>query len=598
MRQSKGGNILAKATLNKRFEDLFRSSDLMTEEQLEEALRAAEADDLEIHQQVVDMEMAEAAQVLELAQKEWGTETINLRDEEVADLDTDFVQRIFPEAMAFRVESLPFYQTEDTLFIAMVDPFDVFIINEIRVRMHSRYKIKPHLAFPKDIRNKLNDVYGRVEQKDELDAVFEDLAGEGDELETLSVEEEDDAEIDLESVAVEQAQQSFVVAAVTKMLFQAIREEASDIHIEPFPRESILRYRIDGDLEERSMPNHTWHNAIISRIKIMGSMNIAERRIPQDGRIPLRLGAKKYELRVSIIPTVFQKESVVMRILDKGGITRSLPELGFSDYNLKLFDDAIHKPYGLILVCGPTGSGKSTTLFAALNAINEPETKILTAENPVEYNLPGIVQVQTREEIGLTFASALRAFLRQDPDVIMVGEMRDLETAGIGIQAALTGHVVFSTIHTNDAPSSVTRLVNLGIDPFLIGDSILLVLAQRLPQTLCKNCKVPVEPTDDEIRLLEMNKVDTSNLQLMRGEGCSECNGKGMKGRMAIHEAMGMSNQIIEAVLKGGSGHEIAAVAMEHGMKSLRQDGLEKAARGMTTVEEIKKITQGGDADE
>ena len=321
-------------------------------------------------------------------------------------------------------------------------------------------------------------------------------------------------------------------------------------------------------------------------------MNIAERRIPQDGRIPLRLGNKKYELRVSIIPTVFG-ESLVMRILDKSGITRTLSDLGFSEGNLTLFEEAIHKPYGLILVSGPTGSGKSTTLFAALNAINSPDIKILTVENPVEYNLPGIIQIQTKEDIDppLTFASALRAFLRQDPDVIMVGEMRDQETAAIGIQAALTGHLVFSTIHTNDAPSSVTRLTNFKIDPFLIGDAVLLIISQRLPNTICKNCKVLIEPTDEQIKLFETYKIDTSNLQLSRGEGCNRCNGKGMRGRMAIHEVMAMNGAVREAVVKGASGYEIKGVAIDSGMKTLRQDGLAKAAQGLTTIDMILQMT-------
>jgi type IV pilus assembly protein PilB len=493
--------------------------------------------------------------------------------------------------MAFRIQSLPLSQTEETLFVAMVDPYDVFILNEIRVRVHSRYKLKSYLAFPKDIEYRLNQVYGKTNE-DAIESAFKDIADEeAKEIQSVSVIEEGEG-IDLETVALEQAQGSFVIGYVTKLIYQAIREEASDIHIEPFPRETILRYRVDGDLSDRPMSSKAWHNAIVSRIKIMASMNIAERRIPQDGRIPLRVGSKKYELRVSIIPTAFG-ESVVMRILDKSGITRTLSDLGFSKGNLALFEEAIHKPYGLILVCGPTGSGKSTTLFAALNAINSPDIKILTVENPVEYNLPGIIQVQTKEDIDppLTFASALRAFLRQDPDVIMVGEMRDQETAAIGIQAALTGHLVFSTIHTNDAPSSVTRLVNFGIDPFLIGDAVLLIISQRLPNTICKNCKVPVEPTEEQIKLFETYKIDTSNLQLSRGEGCNRCNGKGMKGRMAIHEVMAMNNTIREAILKGASGYEIKGVAIDNGMKTLRQDGLAKAARGLTTIDMILQMT-------
>ena len=584
---------MAKAPLNKRFEELFSSTNLINEEQLERAHAEAERDDEYLHQKVVDLRLAEVPQILELVKREWNIGTVDLHDEEASPTDPEFVKRIFPEAMAFRTEAVPFAKTEETLSIGMVNPFDVFIINEIRVRTRSNYKLIPYLAFPKDILSVLNDVYDR-DSSDALDTFFDDTdEEESEDLQGISVIEEEDSEIDLESAALEQAQQSFVVRAVYRLIVQAIREEASDIHIEPFPRQTILRYRIDGDLGDRPMPSKAWHNAIVSRIKIMASMNIAERRVPQDGRISLKLGKKKYELRVSIIPTVFG-ESVVMRILDKGGITRTLPELGFSERNFGLFETAIHKPYGLILVCGPTGSGKSTTLFAALNAINTPDMKILTVENPVEYNLAGIVQVQTKDDIEhpVSFVSVMRAFLRQDPDVIMVGEMRDQETTAIGIQAALTGHLVFSTIHTNDAPSSVTRLVNFGVDPFLIGDAVQLVIAQRLPHTICKTCKVPIEPTEQQLKILETHDIDVSNLQLCQGEGCDQCNGKGMKGRLAMHEIMRMEDAIVDMILKGASGFEIKQVAMENGMRSLRQDGLEKATAGITTIDEILKITQ------
>ncbi len=583
---------MAKAALNKRFEELLRLRNLITKEQLEKALLEAERDNEYLHQTIVDMRLAETSQVLEMAKLEWGIETIDLQDEDLNSLDADFVKRIFPEAMAFRIQSLPFNQTEDTLFVAMVDPFDVFIVNEIRVRIHARYKLKPYLAFPKDMEDKLNAVYGRTNEEAFDSFLEQDIAEEeAKELQSLKVIEEDE-EIDLGAAALEQAQQSFVVRAVNRLIFQAIREGASDIHIEPFPRATILRYRIDGDLYERPMPSKMWHNAIVSRIKIMARMNIAERRIPQDGRISLKFGQKRYELRVSIIPAIFG-ESVVMRILDKSGVTRSLSELGFSAENLALFETAIRRPYGLILVSGPTGSGKSTTLFAALNAINSPDKKILTVENPVEYNLPGIIQVQTKEDIQppVTFGAVLRAFLRQNPDVIMVGEMRDPETAGIGVQAALTGHLVFSTIHTNDAPSAVTRLTKFGVDSFLIADALLLVIAQRLPHTICKNCKVSVAPTNEQIQLFESYHVDTSNLQLSHGQGCSVCQGKGMKGRRAIHEVMAMNDAIRDMVLKGASGYEIKQAAIENSMKTLRQDGLEKVAQGITTLEEILKIT-------
>jgi type II secretory ATPase GspE/PulE/Tfp pilus assembly ATPase PilB-like protein len=319
----------------------------------------------------------------------------------------------------------------------------------------------------------------------------------------------------------------------------------------------------------------------------MAKVDIAERRKPQDGRISVGLGEKKYELRVSIIPTIYG-QSVVMRILDKSSTALPLSSLGFSQKNLELINTAINKPYGLILVSGPTGSGKSTTLFSALNSINSTEIKILTLENPVEYNLDGVVQVPTKEEIGLTFAYGLRAFLRQDSDVIMVGEIRDPETAGIAIQAALTGHLVLSTIHTNDAASCVTRLVNFKIDPFLITDAVQLLISQRLIRKICKECKAPVEPTDKEIELLNSYKVDTSNLQLYKGKGCPKCSGKGLKGRTGIHELLVLDGEIKELILKNASAYEIKDAAINNGMRTLLQDGLEKVAMGITTFEEVR----------
>ena len=498
--------------------------------------------------------------------------------------------KIIPEAMARRLFAIPISRTENTLAVAMADPFDLFALREIEIRTRSRFKVQPFLALPSDIEKKLDEIYVR-ESEEEIFSILQDIEDKKiKEIDQYAVDVEDELEIDLADAAKEEAQQSYIISLVYKIIVEAVQEYASDIHIEPFYRETALRYRIDGDLQYKQPIPKPLHNAVVSRIKIMAKANIAERRIPQDGRIGLKVGNRKIELRVSIIPTIFG-ESVVMRILDKGSAMMPLADLGFRPENLQLFETAIKKPFGLILVSGPTGSGKSTTLFSALNTIRSPDKKILTVENPVEYNIEGIVQVQTKEEIGLTFAGTLRAFLRQDPDVIMIGEMRDQETASIAIRAALTGHLVFSTIHTNDAPSCITRLIDFGIDSFLIADSVQLIIAQRLIHAICKNCKVPIEPTEEMIKLLESHRVDTSNLQLCKGKGCNVCN-DGLKGRTGIHELLVIDDEVRDLVIKDATAYEIKEAAMKNGMRALREDGFEKVARGITTFEEVMKRTQ------
>lgn len=571
-------------------EVILRKNRLVTEEELKKAIAKSEETGEYLHQVVVDMGFADRTKVLEVLATELGVKSIDLSNEE---LDPDLVMNTFPQAMEERNECIPVGKTEDTLIVAMADPYNPFALNEIKIRTQSRFKVQQLLALPRDIRKKLEEVYGKEKEDAFYKALMQDnipgLAEEEIEQDEDFVKERD--EIDLISSAVEEAQRAPVMRLVDGIIAQAIREEANDIHIEPYSKETKLRYRIDGILQPRQSPPRSLHNAIVSRIKIMAKVDIAERRKPQDGRISVSMGEKKYELRVSIIPTIYG-ESVVMRILDKSSTALPLSALGFSQKNLELINTAINKPYGLILVSGPTGSGKSTTLFSALNTIYSPEIKILTIENPVEYNLDGVVQVQTKEEIGLTFAFGLRAFLRQDPDVIMVGEIRDSETATIAIQAALTGHLVLSTIHTNDAPSCVTRLAQFGIDPFLIADSIQLISAQRLIQRVCKYCKEPVEPTDEIIELLNSYKIDTSNLELYKGKGCPQCHDRGLKGRTGIHELLVLNNEIKELILKDASAYKIKEAAMNNGMLTLRQDGLEKVAKGITTKEEVLSATQ------
>jgi len=575
---------LGKAALNKKYEEVLRKRKLLTEEQIERALIEGTRRGEYLHQVVVDMHLLDATTALQAASEEWGIGYVELIDEE---LDPDVV-KLFPEAMARRLISIPIGRDDGTLSVAMADPFDLFALREMEIRTHSKLKIQPYLALPSEIKRKLEEIYGRESEEVVYDFLLQDELDEIREIEEyLEEEEEQGAEIDLMGSAIEEAQRSYVIRLVWKIILQAIKEGASDIHIEPFPRESAVRFRVDGSLQYKRPIPRPLHNAVISRIKILSKMNIAEKRLPQDGRIGLKVGPRKVELRVSVIPAVYG-ESVVMRILDKSRAIMPLSELGFSDENLRTFEEMIRKPYGMILVSGPTGSGKSTTLFSALNTIKRPELKILTVEDPVEYNLEGIVQVQVKEEIGLTFARVLRSFLRQDPDIIMIGEMRDQETASIAIRAALTGHLVFSTIHTNDASSSVTRLVDLGIDPFLVADSVLLVVAQRLVRRICDNCREEIEPTGEMLDLLREHRIPLEDLHISRGRGCKRCNFTGLKGRTAIHELLVVDEEIKELILKGKTAMEIKEFArIEKGMRTLREDGFGKVAKGITTFEEV-----------
>jgi type IV pilus assembly protein PilB len=574
---------LGKAALNRKYEEVLRRRKLLTEEQIGRAVAEASRRGECLHQVVVDMHLLDATTALQAAAEEWGIGYVELMDEE---LDPDVV-KIFPEAMAKRLMSIPIGRSEDALSVAMADPFDLFALREIEIRIHSKLKIQPYLALPSEIKRKLEEIYGRESEEVIYDFLMQDGMDEISEIEEYFEGEDQGPEIDLIGSAIQEAQQSYIIRLVWKIILQAIKEGASDIHIEPFQRESAVRFRIDGDLQYKQPIPRPLHSAVVSRIKILSKMNIAEKRVPQDGRIGLKVGSRKVELRVSVIPTVFG-ESVVMRILDKSQAIMPLSDLGFRDENLRIFEEMIRKPYGMILVSGPTGSGKSTTLFSALNTIKRPELKILTAEDPVEYNIEGIVQVQVKEEIGLTFARVLRSFLRQDPDIIMIGEMRDQETASIAVRAALTGHLVFSTVHTNDAASSVTRLVDFGIDPFLVADSVLLIIAQRLVHKICESCKEEIEPTEEMLKILQDHRVSLEELHISRGKGCKACNFTGLKGRTAIHELLVVDEDIKELIAKGATAMEIKEFAREDkNMRTLREDGLEKVAKGITTFEEV-----------
>ena len=430
-----------------------------------------------------------------------------------------------------------------------------------------------------------------------IDTLLEKYYGGDLDLMPTSLESElveivsEDTEEKTEKEVAELVEEAPLVKFVNGIIINAVKRHASDIHVEPYEKKLRIRYRIDGVLQEVMNPPVKLKDAIVSRIKIMAHLNIAERRLPQDGHIKMRLpNGKTIDLRVSTLPTLFG-EKVVMRVLDKSALTLDLSKLGFEPKPLEQFLHAIKRPYGMVLVTGPTGSGKTTTLYSALSILNKPEVNIMTAEDPVEYDFPGINQVNIREDIGLTFASALRAFLRQDPDIIMVGEIRDHETASIAIKAALTGHLVLSTLHTNDAPSAITRLIDMGIEPYLVASSLNLVVAQRLMRKICSNCKVPTEVHPEALREIGLDPEKVKDWTFYKGKGCSECNGTGYKGRIGIYEVLTISPEIREMILNKAPLDEIKKKAIEQGMITLRQAAILKLKRGLTTVDEVLRVT-------
>jgi len=494
------------------------------------------------------------------------------------DIPTE-VLALVPPAMVQKHHVIPVNLVRSTLTLAMADPSNLIAINE--VKFLTGYDVKIAVAGASAVQRAIERYY---ETNVNYDQMLTELGGE--DVQLIHGEEEINLQ-DLER-ATEEAP---VVRLVNALLTDAIAKRASDVHVEPYEKMLRIRFRIDGVLYEVMQPPVKLKNALTSRIKVMASLDIAERRMPQDGRIKLKLGNNlEMDFRVSVLPTIFG-EKVVLRLLDKSNLQLDMTKLGFEERALKDFKEAIYKPFGMVLVTGPTGSGKTTTLYSALAELNKISTNISTAEDPVEFNLVGINQVQMHEEIGLTFAAALRAFLRQDPDIIMVGEIRDFETAEIGVKAALTGHLVLSTLHTNDAPSTINRLLNMGVEPFLVASSINLIMAQRLVRLVCTQCKEenPIAPE----ALLEIGVPQelVGGMHCFHGVGCSICGGTGYKGRIALYEVMPMGDGIREAVLSGASSTDIKRAAIESGMKTLRMSGIAKIAEGLTTIEEVLRIT-------
>ena len=482
---------------------------------------------------------------------------------------------------------MPLSRVGSTLTIAMTDPTNVFAMDDIKFM--TGFNVEPVVASESAIAEAITKFYGEAQAVQELDKVMKDLAGEEADLE-LAAEE---AEMDLASLE-KAAEEAPIIKLVNLILTDSLKRGASDIHIEPYEKEYRVRFRIDGILQSVMTPPLKLKDAITSRIKIMAKLDISEKRLPQDGRIMIKFtkeGKKKeLDFRVSTVPTLFG-EKIVMRLLDKENLRLDMTKLGFEVESLNKFEKAILKPYGMVLVTGPTGSGKTNTLYSSVARLNTPETNIMTAEDPVEFQLPGINQVQMKEQIGLNFAAALRAFLRQDPNIILVGEIRDFETAEIAVKAALTGHLVLSTLHTNDAPATVSRLMNMGIEPFLVATSVHLICAQRLVRRICAGCKEEANLPEQALLDAGYAPEELKTVKVYHGKGCSTCNNTGYKGRAGLYEVLEISDELRELILVGASALELRKKAIELGMITLRRSGLIKIMNGVTTLEEVLRET-------
>ena len=558
-----------------RLGELLVRGGVVTREQLNQALQKEQDNGSNVIQELVRLGFTTEDNLTQFLATQFGIEKVSLED-------VDIIQAIFdlvPTDLIQKHQIIPLKLLGSTLTVATADPTNLIAINEIQ--FITGYGVRPVLASPSEIRSVLQRRYGNTSY-DEVLKRFGDR-----EMEVVSDEED----INLEELQ-QATQEAPVVTLVSAILADAAKRGASDIHFEPYEKVFRIRFRLDGILQEIMTPPQRLKNAMISRIKVMANLDIAERRLTQDGRIKLKSGqGQELDLRVSVLPTLFG-EKVVMRLLDKSNLQLDMAKLGFETQNIKDFKEAIYKPYGMILITGPTGSGKSTTLYSALSELNKADVNISTAEDPVEYSIMGVNQVQVRDEIGLNFASCLRSFLRQDHDIIMVGEVRDLETAQIAVKAALTGHLVLSTLHTNDAPSTVDRLINMGVESFLLTSSINLIVAQRLVRKICGNCKTPVEVSSEILINVGVDPAEiATGFPTFRGQGCPNCNQTGYKGRMAIYEVMVLHDALKEVILRGVSAADLKREAVKLGMSTLRSSAIKKVRDGLTTIEETVRVT-------
>jgi type IV pilus assembly protein PilB len=497
------------------------------------------------------------------------------------------VADLLPRDVAFNHKVIPVSKLENKIYLAMADPLNVLALDD--VRRITRHEIAPMIASEKSILDKLNSM--DAARSGSLEDIINDAKERGDGADTEDVElaKESLEEVNLDQLAAS-TEEAPVIKLANLILVQAIKDRASDIHLEPFEKSMRLRYRLDGVLVDATPPPKSMQLALASRLKIMSSLDIAERRLPQDGRMRVKVGGKDYDIRVSVLPTV-HGEKIVMRVLDKGNLSASLDKLGLDPDTFQQVKAAVDAPHGLILVTGPTGSGKTTTLYSALNELNNPIYNIVTVEDPVEFQIPGINQVPTKKDIGLTFANALRSILRQDPDIVMIGEIRDTETAEIAVEAALTGHQVLSTMHCNDAPGAITRLDDMGIAPFLISSSVILACAQRLMRRICSHCKEPVTYPAKMYQDLNIDPSMFDGVTLYRGRGCDRCKNSGYSGRLAIIEAMTVSDEIRKLIISRSSARDMGKVALGQGMRTLRMVALDRVREGLSTLEQVLVLT-------
>jgi type IV pilus assembly protein PilB len=567
--------------------ELLLKENYITAEQLEIALENQRLHGGRLGSILINLGFVEDDDITSLLSRKYGVPSINLA---YFDIDPEVI-KLIPLEVAQKYTIVPLSRVGNTLTVASADPTNVFAMDDIKFM--TGFNVEPVVASETSIVEALEKYYGSPASI-ELQKVYEQIAQE----------DKDGVVLDLETGAGEEelsidqlersSQEAPIIKLVNLILSDCLKKGASDIHIEPYERDFRVRFRIDGILYEVMNPPLRLKDAITSRIKIMAKLDISEKRLPQDGRIKIRTQAagkkKEIDYRVSTLPTLFG-EKIVLRILDRDMLPLDMSKLGFEESSLRKVEAAILKPYGMMLVTGPTGSGKTSTLYAALSRLNTPETNIMTAEDPVEYNFQGINQVQIKEQIGLTFAAALRSFLRQDPNIILVGEIRDFETTEIAIKAALTGHLVLSSVHTNDAPSTISRLLNMGIEPFLVATSVHLICAQRLIRKICPECKIEVRAPLQTLINAGFSPEEACDIRTYKGEGCKICNGTGYKGRIGMYEVMEISEGIQELILVGASAREIRRKAVEEGMLTLRQSGLEKIRSGITTIDEVVRET-------
>ena len=558
---------------------LIREQGMIDDLQYEEVAGEHKRTGTPVIQILQDFGIMDLDAVLQVISNYLGSEVVSLKDTE---LSSQLVKTITPN-MARMYRCVPVGLHDSVLQVAFEDPLNPARIDELGFSI--KKDIQPVIANPAEIGKLIERYYGQ-DDGDSVSEILKELGADADIAREVSeVEATDNA-----SVMADLADAAPIVRFVNLVLYQAVQDRASDIHFEPFETEFRIRYRVDGALYEMSPPPKHLALPVVSRIKVMASLNISERRLPQDGRIQFPIGGRQIDLRVSTLPTQFG-ESVVLRVLDRSAVNLEVESLGFPKYVLEYVNEAILRPNGIFVVTGPTGCGKTTTLYSCLKRVNTIDSKLLTAEDPVEYDIEGIMQVAINEAAGLTFSKALRSFLRQDPDVIMVGEMRDIETAQISIQASLTGHLVLSTLHTNDAPGAVTRLVDMGVEPFLISSTLMAVLGQRLVRTICKDCRTPFEPTENQLALLNLSPHDLGDKVFYYGRGCTTCNDTGYRGRKGIFELLTVNDAVRGLINERAPTVVLRQKAVELGMVTLREDGLRGIFEGDTTIEEVVKYT-------